>query len=69
MSAPTAEWEAWNWRDALSIEERRELLEVDDRHGWQSLVLNWGLVFASFALVALRRVSCGSRSPAWSRCS
>ena len=53
MSAPNAEWEAWNWRDALSIEERRELLEVDDLHGWFSIALNWSIVFASFALVAL----------------
>ena len=52
MSAPSAEWEAWNWRDALSVEERRELLAVDDRHGWQSIAFNWAVVFASFALVA-----------------
>jgi len=52
MSTNPETWEAWNWRDALSVEERRELLEVDDLHGFLSLGLNWALVFASFALVA-----------------
>jgi fatty acid desaturase len=53
MSASSVESGAWNWRDALSAEERRALLEVDDRHGWTSLAVNWALVFGSFALVAL----------------
>ena len=52
MSTSPETWEAWNWRDALSAEERRELLEVDDLHGFVSIGLNWALVFASFALVA-----------------
>lgn len=52
MSAPTTDWETWNWRDSLSAEERRELLEVDDLHGALSLAFNWGLVFAAMAAVA-----------------
>jgi fatty acid desaturase len=48
----SANWEAWNWRNALSIEERRELLQVDDLHGWTSIAFNWALVFGSMALVA-----------------
>jgi fatty acid desaturase len=50
--AAKTDWEAWNWRETLSAEERRALLEVDDRHGWMSLAINWALVFGSFALVA-----------------
>jgi fatty acid desaturase len=53
MSGPAADAQAARWHDALTPEERRELLEVDDRHGWQSLALNWAIVFASFAAVAL----------------
>ncbi len=52
MSSSPETWEAWNWREALSIEERRELLEVDDLHGFASIALNWALVFAAMALVA-----------------
>jgi fatty acid desaturase len=52
MSSSQETWEAWNWRDALSAEERRELLEVDDLHGWMSIALNWALVFGAMALVA-----------------
>ncbi len=52
MSTPTTEWEAWNWRDALSAEERRDLLAADNVHGALSLALNWGLVFGAMALVA-----------------
>lgn len=51
MNAPLADGDTW--RNALSAEERRELVEVDDRHGWTSLALNWAIVFASFSLVAL----------------
>ena len=52
MSSSPETWEAWNWRDALSADERRELLEVDDLHGWMSIGVNWALVFAAMALVA-----------------
>ena len=52
MSTSQENWEAWNWRDALSIEERRELLQTDDLHGWFSIAFNWVVVFAAFALVA-----------------
>ena len=52
MSTTTTDAEAWNWRDTLSAEERRELLEVDNLHGALSLAANWGLVFGAMALVA-----------------
>ena len=52
MSTTMGDAEVWNWRDALSTEERRELLEVDDLHGALSLAANWALVFAAMALVA-----------------
>ncbi len=52
MSTPTTDAQIWNWRDSLSAEERRELLEVDNLHGALSLALNWGLVFGAMALVA-----------------
>jgi fatty acid desaturase len=42
------------WRDALSREELDELLALDqDWRSWLSLAADWGLVFASIALVAL----------------
>ena len=40
------------WQDALSPEERRDLLELDTWPGLRSLAINWGLVASSFALVA-----------------
>jgi fatty acid desaturase len=46
------DWETWNWRDAVSAAERRELLEVDNLHGALSIGLNWALVFGAMALVA-----------------
>jgi len=50
-SSPATDLE-WSWRQALSPEERRELLEVDDLHGWLSLALNWAIVLGAMALVA-----------------
>jgi fatty acid desaturase len=40
------------WRAALSQDEIREFLQLDDRLSWQSIATNWALVGASFALVA-----------------
>jgi fatty acid desaturase len=40
------------WRDALSREDIRELLVMRDRRSWLSVAINWGMVAASFALVA-----------------
>ena len=37
----------------LGAEERREILTLDDRKSLWTLAVNWGLVFASFALVGL----------------
>jgi fatty acid desaturase len=41
-----------DWRSALSREEIAGLLEMQDRRSWLSVATNWGLVFASMALVA-----------------
>jgi len=40
-----------NWQDAITKDEIRELVELRDYRAWLSIVLDWGLVFASFALV------------------
>jgi fatty acid desaturase len=40
------------WQDALPAEDRKALLMLDDRRAWLSIALDWGLVAASFALVA-----------------
>jgi fatty acid desaturase len=36
----------------MSREELQDLLQIDDRRAWLTLATNWGLIFASFALVA-----------------
>jgi len=41
-----------NWQEALTREEIRELLEIRDWRAWLSLSVDWGLIGASFALVA-----------------
>ncbi len=41
------------WRDALSPEEVRELVATNDWRSWLSVALNWGLVAASMAWVAV----------------
>jgi fatty acid desaturase len=40
------------WREALSRDDIRELLVMRDWRSWLSVAINWGLVAASFALVA-----------------
>lgn len=40
------------WLDRFTREEIAELLRLEDRHSWTSLLVNWGLVFASMAMVA-----------------
>src|SRR5581483_1946985 len=50
-AAPTAD-AAPSWRDALTQQEIRSLLEMRDLRSWWTLAVDWGLVFASFALVA-----------------
>jgi len=45
---------ATSWRDALSRDELKQLLEISDLRAWGSLLINWGLVAAAFALVAWR---------------
>jgi fatty acid desaturase len=41
------------WRTALTPAELRSLLELRDIRSWGSLAINWGLVAASFTLVAI----------------
>lgn len=41
------------WLEALTPEERRTLLATNNWRGWLSIFLNWGLIGASMALVAL----------------
>ncbi len=48
---PTAV-ESVSWKDALTRDEIRELLLPRDLRAWVSIAVNWGIVFASFALVA-----------------
>jgi fatty acid desaturase len=50
-SAESTDLEA-SWRAAFTTEEVRDLLEMHDLRSWWTLALDWGLVFASFALVA-----------------
>ncbi len=45
--------EANPWRDALSREDIRDLLEMRDLRSWWTLALDWGLIFGAFALVGL----------------
>ena len=40
------------WLDALTRAEIQELRQMHDWRSWASVVTNWGLVFASLALVA-----------------
>jgi len=46
-----------HWRSALSSAELRDLLRTDNWRGWLSIALDWGVVFAAMALVAV--------SPGW----
>jgi fatty acid desaturase len=43
-----------SWREALSRDEVRDLLELRDWKSWASIAVNWALVAAAFALVAWR---------------
>jgi fatty acid desaturase len=40
------------WQEALTKDEIRELVETRDHRAWLSIALDWGLIGASFALVA-----------------
>jgi fatty acid desaturase len=39
------------WQTALTREEMRELLTMRDWRSWLSIAVDWGIIFASFALV------------------
>ncbi len=40
------------WIAALTREERRALMRIEDWRGWASIIGNWAIVAAAFALVA-----------------
>lgn len=40
------------WIAALTREERRELMQIEDWRGWLSILGNWAIVAAAFAMVA-----------------
>jgi len=50
--AELAAGDAKRWLDALTRDEIQELRRMNDWRSWGSLSVDWGLVFASFALVA-----------------
>jgi fatty acid desaturase len=58
MSAPVidatelAAGDSKRWLEALTRTEIQELRRMNDWHAWASVLTNWGLVFAAFALVA-----------------
>jgi fatty acid desaturase len=43
-----------SWREALTQGEIQDLQRMQDWRSWWTLAVNWGLVFASFALVSWR---------------
>jgi fatty acid desaturase len=49
---PAERLESWHWRDVLSKEELADLRTLEDWRSWASVLTDWGLVFAGFALVA-----------------
>ena len=51
-AAELAAGDAKRWLDALTRAEIQELRQMNDWHSWASVLTNWGLVFAAFALVA-----------------
>jgi len=44
---------AESWQQVLGREKIRELLEMDDRKSWASFAVNWGVIFAAMAWVAV----------------
>lgn len=40
------------WLDAISVEERRELLRINPLRSWAMVVGNWAIVFLAMAVVA-----------------
>jgi fatty acid desaturase len=51
-AAATPENPTTGWSSSFSRDELDELLAMNDLRSWGSIVLNWALIFASFALVA-----------------
>jgi fatty acid desaturase len=50
--AELAAGDSKRWLDALTRAEIQQLRQMNDWYSWVSVITNWGLVFASFALVA-----------------
>lgn len=42
-----------SWQQVLGREQIRELLEMNDRKSWASFAVNWGIIFAAMAWVAV----------------
>ena len=51
-AAELAAGDSKQWLGALTRAEIQELRQMNDWRSWASVITNWGLVFASFALVA-----------------
>jgi fatty acid desaturase len=51
-AAELAAGDSKRWLDSLTPAEIQELRQMNDWHSWASVITNWGLVFASFAMVA-----------------
>ncbi len=43
-----------SWKDVLSVQERKQLLQLDPARAWMSIATNWILIFAAMGLVAWR---------------
>jgi len=49
----TRDANAFDWRSVISREELAELTRFEDWKSWRTLAFNWGVVFASFWMVAV----------------
>lgn len=45
--------ERFDWREVISREELAELTTFEDWKAWRSIAFHWGVIFASFAMVAV----------------
>ena len=53
-AAELAAGDAKRWLEALTREDIQQLRQMHDWHSWASILTDWGLVWASFAIVAWR---------------
>jgi len=52
-TAPAERLQSWNWRQTFSKRELASLREMEDWRSWASVLLDWGIVFAAMASVAV----------------